>query len=97
MVYTLSSSTWIHFFTLSIIHDDLLNSALPLVSAIPFQQLVQRYNWEGVRGVRYVRLCLAPGVGANSMPISRFTFGTICLGTSLGKSFAERKWITAAS
>lgn len=75
MVYTLSSSTWIHFFTLSIIHDDLLSSALLLLSAIPFQQLGQRYQWEGAQGVQYARTFLAqtiPSMGGGSEFRDRF-------------------------
>jgi len=88
MVYTLSSSTWIHFFILSIIHDDLLNSALFLFSATPFQQLGQQYKWEAAKSVQYVRTFLAqalPRVRANSMTFFRFIFGIMCLGTYLDK------------
>lgn len=63
MVYTLSSSTWIHFFILSIIHDDLLNSALLLFSAVPFQQLGQRCHREGVQYVRALLSQALPSVG----------------------------------
>lgn len=49
MVYTLSSSTWIRFFLLSIIDGDSLKSALIPFCALPLQQLGQEQRWEGVK------------------------------------------------
>lgn len=49
MVYTLSSSTWISFFLLSIIDGDSLKSALIPLCALPLHQLGQEQRWEGIK------------------------------------------------
>lgn len=77
----------------------MLNSALLLFSASPFQQLGQQYEQRCAKGVQNVRTFLAqalPRVGANTMTISRFIVGIIYLETYLDKLFAGRKWIIAA-
>lgn len=48
-VYTLSSSTWIRFFILSIIDGDLLKSASIPLCALPLQQLGREQGWEGIK------------------------------------------------
>lgn len=76
MVYTLSSSTWIRFFLLSIIDGDLLKSALIPLCVLPLQQLDQEQRSKCAR-CEDTSDSATSQCGASSMTIPRFIFGII--------------------